>query len=112
MPTYGQIQNGQIWLGSAGWQPIPKGTAGNPSTKPSTVVAYSYATPAIYQPGGANYAPQVVPPLTTPVIGTPAPSTLYAGPSTTVVRTNLAAQNVQMNGSAPNVGGLYAPPPL
>ena len=39
MPTYGQIQGGQIWLGSAGWQPIPKGTIGNPSTKPSTVKA-------------------------------------------------------------------------
>ena len=68
MPTYGQIQNGQIWLGSAGWQPIPKGTIGNPPTKPSTVKAPTKASTISAVAHIGQYTPQLAQVTEPPVV--------------------------------------------
>ena len=154
MPTYGQIQGGQIWLGSAGWQPIPKGTIGNPSTKPSTVKASTAPVvqgnvimpsaqpvqPTVAYTGG--YTPQVVQSAQAPTVAGVNVPQLPAGLSQTQVSQIQSGMgsaafgatfpNVQMSasgqplfsgfqtavpavitppGTAPNVGGLFAPPP-
>src|SRR3990167_136353 len=157
MPTYGQISNGQIYLGaSVGWQPIPTGTVGIPSPKPSTVKASTVkvSTAPVVQgnvvmpsastlvaPAG-SYTPLVVQPATAPTVaGVNAPQ-LPVGLSQTQVSQIQSGMgsaafgatfpNVQMSasgqplfsgfqtavpavitppGTAPNVGGLFAPPP-
>src|SRR3990167_779531 len=160
MATYGQILNGQIYLGaSVGWQPVPTGTVGNPSTvrvSTAPVVQGNVIMPSpssLVAPTG-SYAPLVVQPTPAPAVtgisastapvvqgNTVMPQTLqqhmlsvqqsqggsFLGiPWGNMLTSPLSASGqplfsgfpsstpavITPTGTAPNVSGLFAPPPL